>query len=121
MGKLTLFAVSVLLLFFSASQVYANNLCDGKEGYWIAPPKQEPSFGNFYLGGMCDNNSCYHITISNDDKGEDMLGLAFTCEDIGDGKDENLWVFVDVESGEKQEVNATLQEVNDILKEALSE
>jgi len=111
-------AILAITLFVSVAQ--ANSLCDGKEGTWLAAPAQDPNFGNYYLGGMCDNNSCYHVTISNDAEGNQLLGLAFTCEEIGDGTKEILWVFVDTETGEKQEVSATLQDVNQILKEALN-
>ena len=70
---------------------------------------------------MCDNNSCYHITISNDEEGQDMVGLTFTCEEIGDGTQRIQWVFVDVKTGEKHEFMANLQEVNEILRQTLNE
>ncbi|WP_320172387.1 hypothetical protein [Maridesulfovibrio sp.] len=121
MRILTLIFSAVLLCTLLVSAAQANDLCTGKEGTWIVAPTQDPNFGNFYLGGMCDNNSCYHVTISTDANGEEMVGLAFTCEDIGDGSKEKLWVFVDVETGEKQEVQATLQDVNTILHDALNQ
>lgn len=112
-------AMLVFALFCSAAQ--ANSLCEGNEGNWIAAPAQDPNFGGYFLGGMCDNNSCYHVTISNDANGEDMVGLAFTCEEIGDGSQRIQWVFVDVKTGEKQEVQANLMEINQILREALAQ
>ena len=112
---------AMLVLAFLCSAAQANTLCEGKEGNWIAPPTQDPNFGGYFLGGLCDNNSCYHVTISNDAEGEDMVGLAFTCEEIGDGSERILWVFVDVQSGEKQEVQANLMEINEILKETLNQ
>ena len=112
-------AILVCVLFVSTAQ--ANSLCEGKEGLWISEPAQDPNFGNFHLGGMCDDNSCYHITISNDAEGKDMVGLAFTCQEIGDGSEQILWVFVDVKTGEKQEVQANLMEINQILRETLND
>ena len=112
-------AILVFMLFVSVAQ--ANSLCQGKEGLWISPPAQDPNFGNYYLGGMCDNNSCYHITISNDAQGGDMVGLTFTCQEIGDGQERIQWVFVDTKTGEKQEFEANLPEVNEILRDSLNE
>jgi hypothetical protein len=114
-----LFAILVCIL--SAPAAQANSLCQGKEGMWISEPVKDPNFGNYYLGGMCDNNSCYHITISNDEEGQDMVGLTFTCDEIGDGTQKIQWVFVDVKTGEKHEFMANLQEVNEILRQTLNE
>jgi hypothetical protein len=121
MKILTTMLSAVLLCTLWVSVVQANSLCKGKEGLWLSEPAQDPNFGNYYLGGMCDNNSCYHITISNDAEGEEMLALTFTCEEIGDGTDRILWVFVDVTTGEKQEFEANLQEVNEILRQTLTQ
>ncbi len=112
---------AVLLYMLLVPAAHANSLCQGKEGLWISQPAQDPNFGNYYLGGMCDNNSCYHITISNDAQGEDMVGLTFTCQEIGSGQDRIQWVFVDTKTGEKQEFEANLTEVNEILRQSLNE
>jgi len=117
--KIILSAAFVCALFVSAAQ--ANSLCQGKEGLWISEPSRDANFGNYYLGGMCDDNSCYHITIANDAQAQDIIGLAFTCQEIGDGSGRIQWVFVDVKTGEKQEIEATLMEVNDLLREALND
>jgi hypothetical protein len=117
MKNMVITLLAVLILAASFSVVEANDMCNGKEGSWIVAPAKNEGFGNYYLGGLCDENSCYHIAICNDEKGEDIAALIFTCQDIGDGSNSNLWVFVDPSTGEKQEINANLMEVNEILKE----
>lgn len=117
--KLLLSAVFVCACFVSIAQ--ANSLCQGKEGMWISQPAQDPNFGNYFLGGMCDDNSCYHITVSDNGNGDKFLALTFTCEEIGDGSERIQWVFVDVESGQKHEFKANLAEVNEILRETLNQ
>ncbi len=116
----SLLAIAIVVI-FSVATAQANSLCSGQEGNWLVAPAKDPNFGNYFLGGLCDNNACYHVTVSNDPEGNEMEGLAFTCDEIGNGTNRILWVFVDVHTGEKQEVQATLTELNAMLRQALSE
>ncbi len=118
MKKFSILVLSVMILAMLVGTAQANSLCAGKEGSWIVPPKQEKAFGNYYLGGLCDENSCYHIAISNDAEGEDLVALAFTCEEPGDGTQQIQWVLADVKTGEKQEIQANSAEINQVLMQA---
>ncbi len=115
MKKLTMLLTTAIIFALSFSSAQANSLCENKEGSWIVAPKQEKAFGNKFVGGLCDENSCYHIAVSSDPQGEDLETLVFTCEEPGDGTNQILWVVVDVASGEKQEVHANSKEINNVL------